>query len=355
MREFLRIVKKLANNYFFNFVLIILIGALVGHIVLKDNGAQIVAMIKKLDFNAFLILILCSVFYQLIIGKIITDLCRTVKKDYKLFQGFINATVAGLFQGITPSATGGQFAQIYVFKKQGVDFSDAAGILWLDFIVYQSTFVAFTLIMILCKFRYFIGTYREYMGLVIIGFLVNGSVIISLMLMVLVPSVYKWISHQGIDLLVRMKIVKDKENSIKRLDGRLAEFEKGINRLKSNGKLILRLILLNIIRLIFYYSIPSICATLLGIEVSMSLFVDMIVLASFVSLVNAFNPLPGASGGMEAMYLVMFSYPLGSYGAVSTMFLWRMTSFYFVLILGILAFIGVKYGKRKDKGDQLCV
>lgn len=354
MREFFRIVKKLFNNYLFNFALIILIGVLVVYVVLKDNGIQILSMIKRLDFNAFLILIFCTVFYQLIIGKIITELCRTVKKDYKLFQGFVNATVAGLFQGITPSATGGQFAQIYVFKKQGIDFSDAAGILWLDFIVYQSSFVAFTLIMILCKFRYFIGTYREYMGLVIIGFLINGSVIISLMLMVLLPSVYKWISHQGIDLLVKMKAVKDKEASIKKLDGRLAEFERGINRLKSNGRLILKLIFLNIIRLAFYYSIPSICATLLGIEVSFTLYIDMIVLASFVSLVNAFNPLPGASGGMEAMYLIMFSHPLGNYEAISTMFLWRMTSFYFVLILGILAFIGVKYGKRKNKGDQLC-
>ena len=151
-----------------------------------------------------------------------------------------------------------------------------------------------------------------------------------------------------------MKVVKNKEESIRKLDGKLTEFENGINRLKSNGKLIFRLIVLNILRLIFYYSIPSICAILLKIEVSFELYMDMIVLASFVSLINAFNPLPGASGGMEAMYLVMFSHPLGSNQAISTMFLWRMTSFYFVLIIGIISFIGVKYGKKKNKGDQIC-
>ena len=96
------------------------------------------------------------------------------------------------------------------------------------------------------------------MGLVIIGFIINGSVIVSLMLMVLVPSVYRWISHQGIDLLVKMRIVKDKENSIKKLDGKLAEFEKGINRLKSNGKLILRLIIsYSILPLLSYHIIFS--------------------------------------------------------------------------------------------------
>ncbi len=346
--------KKLFNNYVFNFALVMLISYLVSRIVLKDNGPQILLMIKRLDTFSVFVMIFCAIFYQLIIGKIITELSRTVKKDYSLFQGFVNATVAGLFQGITPSATGGQFAQVYVFKKHGIDFSDSAGILWLDFIVYQSTFVAFTLLMILFKFQYFIGTYREYMGLVIIGFIINGSVIVSLMLMVLVPSVYRWISHQGIDLLVKMRIVKDKENSIKKLDGKLAEFEKGINRLKSNGKLILRLIILNVLRLLFYYSIPAICALLLKIDLTFELYIDMIVLASFVSLINAFNPLPGASGGMEAMYLVMFSYPLGNYQAVSTMFLWRLISFYFVLILGIVSFIGVKYGKKKNKGDSLC-
>ena len=41
------------------------------------------------------------------------------------------------------SATGGQFGQIYIMKKQGIKVSDAASLLWADFIVYQTTMMIY--------------------------------------------------------------------------------------------------------------------------------------------------------------------------------------------------------------------
>ena len=85
--------------------------------------------------------------------------------------------MASFFHGVTPSASGGQFAQVYVFKKQGVPLSDSASVLWMDFIVYQSTMIASVFILILLRFHHFYTNYSQFFLLVLLGFLVNSLVI----------------------------------------------------------------------------------------------------------------------------------------------------------------------------------
>ena len=61
--------------------------------------------------------------------------------------------IGRFFSGITPSATGGQFAQAYTFSKQGVKLTSASSIMVMMFITYQigmNIFGAITLIYSTC-------------------------------------------------------------------------------------------------------------------------------------------------------------------------------------------------------------
>ena len=59
--------------------------------------------------------------------------------NYK--QGFTNAISGTFFNGITPFSSGGQFAQVYIFNRQGITPANSASILLMAFIVYQSVLV----------------------------------------------------------------------------------------------------------------------------------------------------------------------------------------------------------------------
>ena len=54
-------------------------------------------------------------------------------------------------------------------------------------------------------------------------------------------------------------------------------------------------------------------------------------------IINAFLPIPGASGCSEACYMLFFGF-LGTVGVSSSMALWRFVSYYIGLILGALVF-----------------
>ena len=96
------------------------------------------------------------------------------------------------------------------------------------------------------------------------------------------------------------------------------------------------------IRLTIYYSIPFFCAKALHIEVASSQLLNIIALSAFVSMINAFLPMPGSSGGTEAVFVLMFSTIFDVVDAASIMILWRSVTFYLTLIIGTVVFLYAK-------------
>ena len=75
-------------------------------------------------------------------------------------------------------------------------------------------------------------------------------------------------------------------------------------------------------------------------------FFTFLGLASIINLINTFLPIPGASGGSEGCYMILFGF-LGQVNASSSMFIWRFFSFYFGMIIGMANFMIAKDTKRK--------
>lgn len=333
--------KSVFRNYFVNILLIVGFTALALWFALKDDFKQVISSIMKVDFWRLGVVILAVLVFQLIIGWIIQQFAKQTKPDYKLKQGFLNALVAAFFHGITPSSTGGQFAQVYVFHKQGIKGEDAAGILILDFIVNQIVVIILGLILLIVKFPYFSS--NSFFFLSLAGFLANTGFVVLTTLCAFNRKVYTWVTKKGLNIGVKLHIIKDKQKAIDNLDEKLEGFSKGVAELSHNKKLLVKVVVANIVRMLLYFSIPMICAWALKIKCAD--WLTMVALASFVSNVNAFIPIPGASGGTESTFIVMFSEIMTKANASSLMVLWRFSTFHLVMIIGAITFIRIQNSK----------
>ncbi len=334
--------KRLFSNYVFNIALIFGISALIVYLTVHDNPADVFDRIAKADRFWIVITVLAVISIRLFSGLAIKLECNLTRPGYSFRQGVENAFVGGLFNEITPGASGGQFAQVFLFRKQGVPVSEAAGVLWMNFIIYQSTMVASVFVLILMKFHVFYHRYSQFFVVVLLGFAVNAAVIVSLWALVKFPKLYTWISTKGIEIGARLHIVKDKAKTLDNLNVQLKRFQSEINKLSGHKEMVYQVAVTHFMRLMVYYSIPFLCARALRMPVNGELFIDMLTLASFVSMVNAFIPLPGASGGTEASFLLMFSTVLGTRGVRPVMLLWRFMTFYLDMILGGIVFLIAK-------------
>lgn len=339
-------IKKLFHSTVFNIILVFALAALVLFFTLKDDREQVIGILKQVSIPWLLFMIFLMIFERWLLGWGLTQEVRLTHPKYKLSQGFVNSYTAGLFNDITPGASGGQIAQGYIFRKQGIPVSNSVGVLWLDFIVYQSTMCSFVLFLILMRFHYFYTTYSQFFLIVIFGFLVGAGIIVFLWLLAESPRFYTWLTTKGINIGTKLHIVKDKEKTLANLNQQLVQFAKEIVVLKSHKKMIVLLSMEDLLRLIIYYSIPFFCAIALKLDVKPSMFFNMMALSSFVAMVNAFLPMPGSSGGTEATFVLMFSTLFSSVDAASIMILWRLVTFYQVLIIGSIIFLIAR--TRKD-------
>ena len=342
--------KKIFKNYLLNVIIIVLLAAVALYFSLRGNFSEVMISLKAVHWSWLLFLGGYALLYQFLVAVILTELTKMSNPNYSYRKGMINAIIASFFHGITPSASGGQFAQVYVYKKQDVDVTEAVSVLWMDFIVYQSTMVITVLVLLLLRFGNFYNHYNQLFTLVILGFIVNGAIIIGLWVLARFSKIYMWISTRGVKFAYKLKLVKNEEKTVEVLNESIRHFEKETLKFQTHKKLIIKVFVINLIRLCVYYLIPYFVALALAIPVPSSMIIDIMALTAFVSMINAFIPIPGASGGTEATFLLMFSTIVSSSEAASMMILWRFFSYYFVMFVGVIVFTLFKHYYAKKEG-----
>lgn len=340
--------KNKSKSYALNFLLIIGFTVAVLWFSLKDDYENIMALIGNVAWYWFIIILCWGLMYNCIIGWIYKTFGKKYKKNYSNLEAVENAFIGTFFSGITPSATGGQFGQIYIMKKQGIKMSDGASLLWADFIIYQTTMMVYVTVLFFCVFA---SVYEPnpFFFLVLCGYVVNACVICALWTMALFPKVFVKLSRLGVVLLHKIHIVKNKDRTLDAWTIQLESFTAEIKRLKHDKRLIMKTVLINVLRLTMLYSLPFVVCFAMGYPLPWNQLITVIAMSSFVTMANTFIPIPGASGGTEVAFVSIFSTIIDPALAKSVMIFWRFSTYHFVMIVGGLIFVLAKrkYDKRK--------
>lgn len=341
---------QLNKKYLLNILLIISVTAVAMYFALRDHFKEIVQAISQMNFFSLLVVLGWGMLTVVVTGLGYMFLGRHYKKDYSFKEGVIVSFVGTFFAGITPSSTGGQFGQIYVLKKQGLSYSDGASLLWADFIIFQTTMMIYVTILFILRFTHYVNL-NAWVWIVFAGYIVNVVVIVALYTLALFPKAYIWLSGKLPVWLSRLHLVKDPQAQVQKWMGQVTNFTDQIKSLSTNKEVILKTALANALRLTLYFSLPFVVSFALGIRLKFGQFVDTIALTSFVTMANSFVPLPGASGGTEVFFSMLFTGLLGKLtGAV--LLLWRVSSYYLPVIVGAVVFLVFKNRADREKDQK---
>ena len=147
-----------------------------------------------------------------------------------------------------------------------------------------------------------------------------------------------FICNNIIKFLSKIRIVKNYTDTVFKISKSLENFREELNILQRNKNILIKSSIINLFKLIIIYSIPFFAAKALHIDVSIKQLPNFIGICSFVYMITAFVPIPGASGGSEGVYFMLFSQYLGAVGTPTTMLIWRFITYYLGLIIGGLIF-----------------
>lgn len=262
---------------------------------------------------------------------------KTFKKDFKFIDTVKNLLITQFFNGVTPFASGGQPAQIYFLKTQGVDLPTATSIVIQNFAVYQIVLIIYGLFAIIVNyFLDFFPNISLLKGFIILGFTINSLVMLSLLFISYAKKTDKYIVEKFINFLYKIKLVKHRLRTINKVNLKLDKFHESAISIRKNRKAFFKCFLYNFFAFIFLYSLPFIIILSTG-NFNLISFITSFVACAFVMIIGAFVPIPGGSGGLEFAFSKFYGEYLGGPILATSLLIWRFITYYLGMIIGAIA------------------
>lgn len=301
-------------------------------IIFTDGLEDLVNQIAGLNPVWISIAALCMFVKWVVESSIMHSITKTLFVKQRFIDSLKVTMIGQFFNSVTPFASGGQPAQLYVLMRDGIPAGIAGSILMVKFIVYQSILTTYSLIIILFKAAFFKKQVSGFLYFALIGFGVNIIVILSALLFAKYQNLTRKILTKIFGFLKKIRLIKNSEETEKRFEEQLISFHQNASMLKSNIGLLLQTSILTVIQLTMLYIIPFFIHKSFGL--SGVKLTDMIAANAFVAMTTAFVPLPGAAGGAEGGFYFFFSFFFTPQNIMAAIFIWRIITYYFNIGFG---------------------
>lgn len=302
----------------------------------KISLTDLLRELTELKVSWLLVAVGCMLLHWSIEGKIIQGLLKRQQGDFSFKNAVRIPLIEHLFNAITPFSSGGQPAQLLALVKSGVDPGVSGSVCLMKFVVYQVMIVLNFVACIIFGFRLIANELQELSYFVLLGFVINVVVVVSLLMLMycypLTNAIVKFV----------MSIVKKFVRGSRGEALELSVFEKMENfyeesqYMRREKSIMRRTFSLTFVQLICYYIVPYFI--LLSLGVSQVDVLQIVIFHAFIILIISLFPIPGGTGGAEYSFTLLF----GSFIAVTSklvvaIVLWRLVTHYIGILLGMVA------------------
>ena len=255
--------------------------------------------------------------------------------------------VGFFFSCITPSASGGQPAQLYYMNRDKVDVSVGAVILLIVTILYKFVLVFLgTLIFIFrhsliseyiqgAAFFFYLGMALNVICVIVMFLLVFQQTLASRMIIGLVKG------------LEKIHVLRRKEERIRKLEDSMMEDHKAAAVIQEHKKLIAGMFGVTLVQRLIHFSITYLIYR--GLGLSALGIVDVVALQCVISIAVDMLPLPGGMGISEGLFLSIFRKIFTGGLLYPAMLLSRGISYYALLLISaVMTCVAQVTIKRKE-------
>ena len=355
--------KKKSGLKYVIYILIVLVATGVSLVtsLWGDNFNQVINAFRGADWRWFLLMLGLVALSYVLEALVILVFCRLYTRQYKFHQGLATSLIGQFYSNVTPGASGGQAMQVYTLKSQGIQVSNAASIMVMSFILYQSSLILFDIVAFIFEWNTVLSInvnidqlnwHLPMWPLIVIGFLLNLSVIFLLITMSYSHRFHNFILHHVIGFLGKIRILKNPDGVRESLRVQVENFKIELKRLASNIPVLIVQVIFYLMILFARFSVPyfsayAVHATGPIFDEGYS-FVNMLHVCfrtSFHQMVTGLIPLPGSAGVSELFYSYLFADWFGGIGVLnSSQILWRTATFHVVLL--VTGFVSAFYRSR---------
>jgi len=336
--------KMLINTLF----LIVVFSLTIYYIFRDQDIAALLDAIKSSDTRYWLLAIVCVVFFIGSESIIIYYMMNSIKQRVKLWHCFLYSFVGFFVSCITPSASGGQPAQIYFMKKDKIPIPVATLILMIVTITYKFVLVIIGAFTLLIRTTEIMNYLDPAVGICWLGLLLNVFCVAFMLLLVFHPTLAKKQLTFFVELLARLRLIRRKEHHLKKIEAAMQQYQDIAVYFRSHRFVIWNVLIITIIqRLLFFYVTYLVYRSFGYSETGL---VTIVILQGMISVAVDMLPLPGGMGISEKLFLSVFASVFGPM-TLPAMIVSRGLSYYTELIISafftVVAFFTI--GRKNER------
>lgn len=337
------------KNKIFNIIIMIVSVSIFVSFFIFSNGYNLLTKhLKTLNIYWLCAAFLCMVIFWLLETVILFIISRTIYRADHLFMKSLRFSMIGQFFGaVTPFNSGSQPSQLYAMIENGIPAGPSGSILMVKFIIHEIILTLYSVLALIFKFNYFNSKIPHFIYFCIFGFILNASIIFFALFFIANKKISSVLLRMIIKILYKIKVVKDVEFTYKKFEDELKSFHRNSAFIAQHMGLCLASSILTFLQWTAYYSIPYFIYRSFGFG-SADIY-TMIAAHVFLTMFMSCIPLPGAEGGAEGGFYLIFGLFFRSDTIISAIFIWRIIIYYSSIGVSSIFAIALPNTRLKSK------
>lgn len=318
--------------------IILLVCIIITIVTLNNSGElkEFPEIFRTLKVEYLVIGIIFMAVYIIISGIILTLNIRSLGKNVNWINGIFISIVGLYYSFITPFASGGQPFQIYQMnRKYGLSVGKGTSVTMQKCVIYQIVVPTMIVIDFILNYKLLKNTFPKYIAVIDVSIILNilGTVITFIAL-----YKAKWlikVVNIIADWLKKFRIFKNlKTNKIVK---EINEYDSIMKEMQNKKMLSLKVSILTILQMIFYFSISYFVFK--SLNVNNVSYLIMFSLQILVYTVVSYIPTPGNAGASESGFYIIYSAFVNNGVIAFAMICWRVITYYIpLLVSGFVVF-----------------
>ncbi len=317
-----------------NILFLVTVFSITFYYIFHDQDmSSLLETIKCSDTRYWLLAILFVLFFIGSESIIIFYMMNTIKQKVNLAHCFLYSFVGFFFSCITPSATGGQPAQVYFMKKDKIPIHISTLILMIVTITYKMVLVILGAVILVVRPTEIMNYLDPVLGICYLGLFINVICVSFMLLLVFHPTLAKNQLTFFVELLTRLHLLRRKEHRINKIESAMNQYKDVAIYFRTHKIVIFNVLIITLVQRILLFYVTYLVYQSFGL--SSSNFITIIILQGMISVAVDMLPLPGGMGISEKLFLSIFT-PIFGTMVLPAMIVSRGLSYYTELILSAI-------------------
>lgn len=326
------------------FLLVVFAATVYGVFRGQDLGENL-RILRQVEKAWLIPAVLCVIFFVWGESIIIYYMMGTLSVRLKKWTCFLFSSIGFFYSCITPSASGGQPAQIYYMHRKGISVPVSTLVLMVVTITYKAVLVFIGLGLVVFGQGFLHEYLQGALPVFYLGIGLNVICVAALVVLVFHTSLAEAIMSKGLTLLERLHLLRRKESRREKLASGMEKYRETAQYFKTHKHVVIHVLLITFAQRFALFLSTYFVYRAFGLQGASVVTVTL--LQASISVAVDMLPLPGGMGISEKLFLTVFASVFGGQLLLPGMILSRGLSYYTQLLLCALLTLYAHFTMRE--------